>query len=72
MAVEQGSERYENSIIIIINPRRILKAKQWLVNEYLNLDIKDMNILEILVNKEEYRKDIKYNEQLIEFLKSTL
>jgi len=27
LAVEQGSGRYENSVIVIINPRRIIKAK---------------------------------------------
>ena len=42
------------------------------MNEYPNLDIKDMDNLETSVNKEEYRKDTKYNEQLIEFLKPTL
>ena len=42
------------------------------MNEYPNLDIKDIDKLETSVNKEEYRKDTKCNEQLIDFLKPTL
>ena len=72
LAAEQGSGKYENSVTVIINPRMINKAKEWIANEYLKLDFKEEQIRETSVDPELFKVDTQYNEQLHEFLRPTL
>ena len=72
LAAEQGSGRYENSVTIVINPKAINKAKQWIANEYLKLNFEEDKPRETSVDPEQFEVDTTYNDNLKEFLRPTL
>jgi len=72
IAAEQGAGKYQNHVTVIINPKRIVKAKQWLMNVYHTLDFVAEKDRSSSVNDEKYKVNTKYKEELIEFLRPTL
>ena len=72
LAAEQGSGKYENHVTVIINPKKITKAKQWLMNNYPTLNFEEKKDRSSTVKEERYKVNTKYNEELIEFLRPTL
>ena len=72
LAVEQEAGKYENNVMVIINPRTSRKSKQWLVNEYPKLNFCKQKKHKTSVNEEKYKVDSEYNEELQEFLRPTL
>jgi len=72
LAAEQGSGQYKNSVTVVINPRMINKAKEWIANQYPKLEFREEQIRETSVDPELFKVDTQYNEQLKEFLCPTL
>jgi len=72
LAAEQGSGQYANSVTVVINPRMINKAKEWIANEYPKLQFQDEQVRETSVDPELFKVDTQYNEQLKEFLRPAL
>lgn len=72
LAVEQGVGTYENNITVIINPKKIKKAKQWIVNDYPKLQFQETKERKSSINEEQYKNNNEYNEELREFLRPVL
>ena len=72
LAAEQGSGTYKNSVMVVINPSIINKAKEWIANEYPKLDFKEEKMRETSIDPELFKVDAQHNEQLREFLRPTL
>ena len=72
LAAEQGAGEYENSIAVVINPRMINKAKEWIAIDYPKLDFKEEQIRETSVDPQLFQMDAQCNEQLREFLRPSL
>ena len=72
LAVEQGVGKYADNITVIINPKMIKKAKQWIVNEYPKLEFKEAKEHHSSINEEQYKINNEYNEELREFLRPVL
>jgi len=53
IAAEQGVGKYENNVTVILNPKMIKKAKQWLANEYQKLNFEETKERKSLVNEEQ-------------------
>ena len=72
LAVEQGVRKYADNITVIINPKMIKKAKQWIVNEYPKLEFKEAKEHHSSINEEQYKINNEYNEELRKFLRPVL
>ena len=72
IAAEQGVGKYENNVTVILNPKMIKKAKQWLANKYQKLNFEETKERKLSVNEEQYKVNSEYNDELREFLKPTL
>ena len=57
---------------MVLNPRVINKAKQWIVEEYRSVIFKYPNENKTSVNKEEFSRNTKHNEDLKNFLQLIL
>ena len=57
---------------VVLNPRAINRAKQWIAEDYQSVVFQYENNNEMSVNVEEYQTNIKYNEELRNFLQPIL
>ena len=73
LAAEQGSGKFEDNVTVVINPRTASQSRKWLAIDSKEINFRQEDkVMETSVNAEEFQHDIKYNEQLKEFLKPTL
>lgn len=64
IAVEQGSGKSSLDLHIVLNPRTMSQGKKWLVDQCKSVVFKNENNNATSVNEEQFRINIKYNEEL--------
>jgi len=68
LAIENGSGKEQNNALVVINPAKKYQARKWIVEEYPAIIYKDERNNETSINTEEFQSNIKYNEDLKDFL----
>ena len=68
LAIEQGSGATSRHTHVVLNPQVKNKAREWLVNEHPALLFEIENNNETSVDKEQHKKQVKYSQNLNEFL----
>jgi len=69
LAAEQGDGKFENRVIVVLNPKTQQQAKRWIVDEYMEMIFKQQRELKTSVDPNQFKINNAYSESLKDFLK---
>ena len=68
LAAEKGEGKFNNGVIVVLNPKTQKQARRWIVDEYLLMKFSEERVLKTSVDPLQFDNNTAYSQSLQEFL----